>query len=812
VVTLVDGTRERPALLTMAGRLVGRADELDVVLDRLADPDVRTVMLTGPSGVGKTRLALAACAASRVERRVFVPLSGVQESEVMADAIVAAVGAEAALSERPADALWRHHAGAPVLVLLDNLEQVDDAASVISELLDDYPGVIVLATSLRAVGLPGLQTIRLGPLRVPDDEVPAATGALAPALEMFLSRVLMGDVTATPSDSDLRAAATICRAVGGLPLAIELAAARASSVPLSLMAAQLSEPAGLRLLDQPSSGAPGRHRSLRAALAWTVDLLPPGAADLLATMSVLAGQATLETVASLWPADGALDVLSALIDVSLVDVDAGDPHEPLFSLLPPVRAFARERLERKGRGAEAVQRLDQYVRARCRSGPGLRPHEMADVLASLDRALLDGSTDAALELALQAARVATAPGARASLATRVEELLERPGHDAVLTARALAWSVSHLPAGVPDQEAFAGWTLGRVREAIRGARRSGDRAALLDALELTIRTLPLTLDLGLAKAGIEEGLAIAQEHGDESRLARFQMWAGMASLAEGLVEPALELLHAAFIAGTAAGDRVAADYAATFLRAAGVERSGLDQPLPQLATLLDSAWRHHDAWAAAIVLGQLVNRALSCADIKSAAELTLRLLHIGAGRVSTEPLPAATILTVGVRLLVAADRLTEAAAVQAPLAALDPLLRNALSRAEYLAYVAAVDRLDGIVATASGPALPPSVSLRDAFRLAERAIVRVTTAADASAPDLRPSVDWAGPAGRLTARERQVLSMLTEGSGNRQIADALGISSKTVMHHTVSIYRKLGVRGRAEAAVWAARAGMAADG
>jgi DNA-binding CsgD family transcriptional regulator len=406
-----------------------------------------------------------------------------------------------------------------------------------------------------------------------------------------------------------------------------------------------------------------------------------------------------------------------------------------------------------------------------------------------------------------------APGARASLAARVEELLERPHQDAVLTARALVWSVSHLPADVPDQEAFAAWTLGRVREATRSARRSGDRAALLDALELTIRTLPLTLDLGLAKAGIEEGLAIAQEHGDEGRLARFRMWAGMASLAQGLVEPALELLHAAFVAGTAAGDRVAADYAATFLRAAGVETSGPpDRPLPELATLLDSAWRHHDAWAAAMVLGQLVNRALSCADIRSAAELTLRLLHVGAGRVSTEPLPAATILTVGVRVLVAADRLTEAAAVQAPLTALDPLLRNALSRAEYLAYVGAVEQLDAVAASASPRASPPSASLRDAFRLAERAILRVVTVTDASAPDPRPSVDWAGPVGRLTARERQVLSMLTEGSGNREIADALGISSKTVMHHTVSIYRKLGVRGRAEAAAWAARAGMAADG
>ena len=264
-----------------------------------------------------------------------------------------------------------------------------------------------------------------------------------------------------------------------------------------------------------------------------MDLLSPSAAVLLAALSVFEGPATLEAVASVAPPDVmALDVLSTLLDFSLVDVDAGDAEEPLFSLLPSVRTFASERLTSNGERAEALLRHDRYVRARCRTGRPLLPHEVADVLAGLDRAQLDGTSDAALELALQAARVTAAPGARASLATRVEGLLEVPGHDAVLASRALVWSVSHLPADVDDREAFAAWTLDRVQQAIRVARTSGDTMALLDTLELTIRTLPLTLDMALAKAGIEEGLALAEHYGDPGRLARFRMWVGMASLSQ----------------------------------------------------------------------------------------------------------------------------------------------------------------------------------------------------------------------------------------------------------------------------------------
>ena len=832
----VEVERERPGLLTMSGPLFGRDTELAVVLGLLGDPAVRTVVLAGPSGVGKTKLALAACDASPYPLAVVVQLSAVREGDVMADAVVLRIGASEALSERPADALWRAYGGDPVLLVLDNLEQVHGAADVVLELLEGYPAVTVLATSLGDVGVPGERLVRLGPLPVPadgsgngapdhaNDFADDATGfvddgvevssmtALAPALQMFVERALRRDVTHPPSESDLLAAGRICRAVGGLPLAIELAAARAGSMSLQLMAAQLSEPTGLRLLDHAPAGAPERHRSLRAALTWTVDLLSPSAAVLLAALSVFEGPATLEAVASVAPPDVmALDVLSTLLDFSLVDVDAGDAEEPLFSLLPSVRTFASERLTSNGERAEALLRHDRYVRARCRTGRPLLPHEVADVLAGLDRAQLDGTSDAALELALQAARVTAAPGARASLATRVEGMLEVPGHDAVLASRALVWSVSHLPADVDDREAFAAWTLDRVQQAIRVARTSGDTMALLDALELTIRTLPLTLDMALAKAGIEEGLALAEHYGDPGRLARFRMWVGMASLSQGQVEHAEGLLLAAFAGGSAAGDRVAVDYSAIFLRAMGCTDSRVpSRPLPELQDLLESARRNQDGVAAAMALNQLISRALDAGDVRSAAEFTLQLLPIGAARVVVEPLPSATVLTVAVRVMVAARQQGDAAALQASLAPLDPLLRNALSRADYLAYSASVEGLGvGTATPRTGASSLTPPSLREAFRLAERAMALLVPPV---VPRSAPAATTSPASSQLTTREREVLLLLVDGAANREIADALGISSKTVMHHTVAIYRKLGVRGRTEAATWALRTGLTPSG
>src|SRR4051794_37116455 len=182
---------ERPGLLTMTGPLIGRDREVGQAMGLLADPAVRVVVVTGPTGVGKTRLALAALASLPVEARIFVALSAITEGQVMADAIAAHVGEQGATAQRPAEALWQTYAGSPVTLLLDNLEQVRGAADVVVDLLEGYPAATVVATSLREVGVPGERLIRLGPLSLSaaaDTEMPTEA-AVAPAVRMFVQRL-----------------------------------------------------------------------------------------------------------------------------------------------------------------------------------------------------------------------------------------------------------------------------------------------------------------------------------------------------------------------------------------------------------------------------------------------------------------------------------------------------------------------------------------------------------------------------------------------------------------------------------------------
>lgn len=805
----------RPPTSGATDALVGRDEHLRVLVDLLTQPHVPLVSITGPSGVGKSRLARAALDRLRPTPGIVVALESVPDATLLRDAVVAAVSPDGTSAGGPADAAWERFGGGPVVLLLDDVEQVAGAGPVVSDLLQQYPAATVLATGLRPTGLPGERVLRLPPLPVPDarDTPPEPTAAPAPALTLFRQRAEAADAFLEPDADWLAAAGEVCRLVGGLPLAIELAAARAATVPPTLMAAQLTRTGGLGLL-RTTGDAADRHDSLEAALRWTVALLPPATVDLFTAMSVFEGPVGMDAVSAVSPnGTDVLDAVADLVDLHLVEMDLRLSHDPRFRLLPPVRAYARDRLAASGRLPGAIARHDAWVRGRARAGSAWDSDEVADLLATLDRSRLAGEVDSALELALWAADRVVSPGAQASVGSRVGDLLDGGQADPVLQARALVWSVSHGPAEVGDRQAYAAWTQRRVEEAISAARRSGDDAALLDALELTVRTLMVTLDRDLALSGVQEGLAVAQRVGDDARLARFRMWAGMGAQAAGYGDQAALLLRQAWTGGTAAGDRVAADYAAMFLHAQAVyDQRVIDLDLPPLPDLLAAAWAGHDLFAAAYVLSLLLAGALAAGDVAGAARYLGQLVPIGIERLGTEPMMPARILAVAVCVFVAAGRLEVAARLQQGLASLDPVLRNSMAATEYAAYARAV----AVIPDRAAPPAPdgsPLTPMTEALRMTEReAWSIVTTAHPHAEPSARPVVEVDPPSlALLTSREREVLVKLAGGAGNKQIGRDLGITPKTVMHHTVAIYRKLGVRGRAEAAAVAVRAGLASS-
>lgn len=344
-------TREVVGAPPPADRLIGRDGEVEAVLRRLRTD--RVVTLTGPGGIGKTRLAVAvatAAAARDDQPVVFADLASTTDAE---DALV--VLGDLLEADRPPhrtglEAITAHIGTSAALVVLDNVEQIPAVGAVVAGLVHDCPALTVLVTSRLPLRIPAEVRHPLQPLAVPPPDAPDRVVAAADAVVLLLERARAANADVRGLEADLSDVARLCRLLDGVPLALELAAARTAALPVGVLVERIR--AGLDLGDQ-RSGRPARHRTLHATLAWSHGLLGPAARRLLAHLSVFAGGAPLAAVEAVWAAPGddrgasALDVLTSLVDAGLVRHDpvAGRPR---YRVPEPVRGFARDRLRDTG--------------------------------------------------------------------------------------------------------------------------------------------------------------------------------------------------------------------------------------------------------------------------------------------------------------------------------------------------------------------------------------------------------------------------------------------------------------------------------
>jgi predicted ATPase len=339
--------------------LIGREDDIAEVVGLLEDPDTRLVTLTGPGGIGKTRLAVAV--GDRLDGRspqgtVFVPLAPITEPELVLSRIADGVGATMEGTRPALDVLAEHFGDSRTLLVLDNLEQVVAAATDLDQLLARCPELQLLATSRTVLRLRAEREYPVGALAVPAyDERPPVDELLSlPAVQLFLDRARAVRYDFALSEDDAWAVARICRRLDGLPLAIELAAAR---IRLLDPAALLERLEGrLDALGRGPVDLPERQRTLRATVEWSIGLLGPDEQEMLAALSVFVGGWTTEAAVEVAGLDEylTLDLLDALAGHSLVRIEASDPG-PRFSMLAAVRELAAERLA-AGTEQEAVQR------------------------------------------------------------------------------------------------------------------------------------------------------------------------------------------------------------------------------------------------------------------------------------------------------------------------------------------------------------------------------------------------------------------------------------------------------------------------
>ncbi|MGN6699971.1 MAG: ATP-binding protein, partial [Thermomicrobiales bacterium] len=376
--------------------LVGREREVAAVSALLRAPAARLVTLTGPGGVGKTRLGLLVAAGLADDFRdgvAFVPLAAVSDPALVVPAIAAALGVREVVGQPLAATLAAFLRARRLLLLLDNVEQVLPAAAALADLLAACPAVTLLVTSRAALRIAAEREYVVPPL-----DLPAPQSALTPdalwrneAVRLFVERARSVVPAFRATAADAHAIAAICCRLDGLPLAIELAAARSRLLAPPALLARLER--RLALLTGGGADLPARQQTLRGTLDWSYLLLGPDDQALFARLAVFVGDWTLEAAEAVCGDSGgrALDVLTgleSLVSKNLVQHSAGVDSAPRLRLLETIREYALERLAASGaqdEASELFRRHAVYYLALAETEPAVRGPAWGAWLARLDQ-------------------------------------------------------------------------------------------------------------------------------------------------------------------------------------------------------------------------------------------------------------------------------------------------------------------------------------------------------------------------------------------------------------------------------------------
>jgi predicted ATPase/DNA-binding SARP family transcriptional activator len=538
--------------------LLGRRDELDELATVLRGGD-RLVTLTGPGGIGKTRLALEAVG-SFDDRAVFVPLDAIEDASLVSAAVANALGLDVA-GGSPEQAVAASLRSTPATLLLDNFEQVLEAATFVATCLAASPDVRVVVTSRFLLRLAGEREFAVPPLDA--------------AVELFVAR------SAGPV-GDLDAVRQICERLDGIPLAIELAAARTSLLSPRALLERLDS--RLALLTGGTRDAPARQRTMRDTIDWSYRLLDPPEQRLLARLAVFHGGATLTAIEEVC-GEGieVLDVLASLVEKSLVRRrEAGE--EPRFAMLETVREYAADQLVGLGENEElAARQLAWCVRLGTTASDeleGPRAPEWLDILerelpnlrAALDHAIERGDGASAAALAGSTRRFWQVHGHLVEGRRWLERVVALEG--APPDAAARAWTGLGILLG--EQGAFDE-ARGAFEHALALARAYGDPLRISSALNNLGSVALYQGDFGQAEERYAQALALAQGEGSEHYIAVSQENLGCIRLLRGDVTGAIEAFRASLELTRALGELRSIAAEEPWLAAALVEIGELDE-------------------------------------------------------------------------------------------------------------------------------------------------------------------------------------------------------------------------------------------
>lgn len=769
--------------------LVGREHLSASIARTLLNEDVRLLTLVGPGGVGKTRLALdvaATLAFAFPDGVHFVNLAPLVDPGLVLPTIARAVGAPSPGARPLAEHLSVVLRDRETLIVLDNFEQVAAAAVPVATVLAACPGVRFLVTSRVPLRVTGEHEFTVPPLELPSSGAEGEPELRSnPAVTLFAQRARSVQSDFKLDDSNIEAVAELCRRLDGVPLSIELAATRVKVLPLEAILARLAT--SLDVLAGGPQDQPARMRSMRAAIAWSHELLPPHQQAMFRWLAVFAGGCPLEAAEAMGTAlcgegvagsESVLDVISGMIDASLVGRDAGMDGAPRLTMLETIRQYALERLDASAdRDAAQAWLVSWSMETAHRAS-----------------AAFSGGGPGIWNTRLQQER----DNFRAALAI----LDEQGDHDAMLrlaTALAPLWSA-----------------LGNEREGYRWLTHALDRhpdapaEGRVRALAVAIRLANALGDHDEAETLAQWGMALALEARDERGIA--DMHCARGNIARGLGDgtEARARYDDALARYRALGDRYDTGYTLIQLAKLGdlgtVDRSGDPDDLARALRSCEEALRIYreleNTWGIARALHQLGYLAYKARDYPRAAALSSEALEMfwTHGNLTEAASPLEDLADVA--------GATGHGEVAARLYGVAEALRERLGvpmwpsyRPEYEQEVAVAratlpeDRFDR--EWQAGRALTMEAALAEASSLAES--LAPGTDGTSGAQETPTPAEMRG----LTGRELDVLRLLAAGSSNKDIADELFISVTTVKGHVRSIMDKLDLRSRTALAAWA---------